>query len=259
MLIALKSLLHTVALPPAGPLLLAIAGACLVSFCRGAGGRRVGWALLVAGLASMWLLATPLVANKLTKMAQRYPALDLTRPVDAQAIVILGGGAANPVAPEYGGAPAPDGELLERVAYAAYVAQHTHLPLLVSGTDQETAAMRASLARDFHLETRWVEDHSRDTFENAQFSARILRVAAVSRIILVTAADHEWRAAHEFQSAGLVVVPAPEGAWMWHGHSLMRFVPNPTALARSTRALYELIGDLTRRALAALDLRRHTP
>jgi hypothetical protein len=39
----------------------------------------------------------------------------------------------------------------------------------------------------------------------------------------------------------------------------MRFVPNTIALARSTRALYELLGDLIRRALAALDLRRQTP
>jgi uncharacterized SAM-binding protein YcdF (DUF218 family) len=259
MLIALKSLLHTVALPPAGPLLVAAAGACLVAFCRGVAARRIGWSLLIAGLASLWLLATPLVANKLTKVAQRYPALDLSQPLDAQALVILGGGEPTPEAPEYGGTPSPGGDLLERVAYGAYVAQHTGLPVLVSGTDQETAAMRESLARDFHVETRWVEDRSQDTFENAQFSARMLKAAGVSRIVLVTAADHEWRAAHEFQSAGLAVVPAPEGAWMWHGHSFMRFVPNTIALAHSTRALYELLGDLTRRALAALDLRRQTP
>ena len=41
---------------------------------------------------------------------------------------------------------------------------------------------------------------------------------------------------------------------------LYRCLLNDTiALAHSTRALYELLGDLTRRALAALDLRRQTP
>ena len=71
--------------------------------------------------------------------------------------------------------------------------------------------MSASLARDFHIEPRWVEDRSRDTFQNAQFSARMLKAAGVSRIILVTDAAHEWRAVHEFTSAGLAVVPAPDG------------------------------------------------
>ena len=94
MLIAIKTLLHTLVLPPGGPLLLAAAGAWLIAR-RGAGlrVRRTGWALLVAGLASLWLLATPVVADALRRAAERCPPLDLNRPVQAQAIVIIGGGA----------------------------------------------------------------------------------------------------------------------------------------------------------------------
>src|SRR5262252_9372614 len=107
MLIALKSLLHTLVLPPGGPLLLAAAGAWLIAR-RGAGlcGRRTGWALLVLGLASLWLLATPVVSDALGRVAQRCPPLDLSRPVQAQAIVILGGAAERLGATEYGGEPA---------------------------------------------------------------------------------------------------------------------------------------------------------
>lgn len=258
MLITLKMILHTLLLPPGGPLLLAAAGAWLLGRAPTIFARRCGWALLVAGLGSLWMLATPAVANVLGEAARRCPPLDLSQPIRAQAIVILGGGDSRPVAPEYGGAPAAGRGLLERVSYGAFLAQRTGLPVLVSGDEIEAQAMRASLARDFHVETRWVEDRSRDTFENAAFSARILKPAGVSRIILVTDAAHEWRAAHEFMSAGLAVIPGPEGAWQWHGSGVTRYVPNMDALAHSTEALYELIGDLVRRALITLDLRRHS-
>jgi len=84
MFIALKTLLRTLLLPPAGPLLLAAAGAFLIGRRgSGVGVRRTGWALLTAGLATLWLLAIPLVAGVLSRAAQRCPPLDLSRPVQA--------------------------------------------------------------------------------------------------------------------------------------------------------------------------------
>src|SRR5579863_9304631 len=259
MFITLKTLLHTLLLPPAGLLLLAAVGAALIAGGVRPAARRTGWALLGAGLAALWLLATPLVADGLTRIAQRCPPLDLDRPLQAQAIVILGGGAPTERAPEYGGDPAPRAELLERVTYGAYLAHRSALPVLVSGAALETLAMRASLERDFGVTTRWVENRSRDTFQNAQFSAQLLRAAGVTRILLVTDADHEWRALQEFAAAGLTVLTAPVGLYGRHRHGLAYYVPNPQALQDSTHALYELLGDLVRRALAALDLRRQTP
>ena len=256
MFITLKLLLRTLLLPPAGPLLIAAAGAWLLRSRTSARTAKAGWLLLAAGLASLWLLATPLVADVLARAAEREPALDLSRPLQAQAIVILGGGDERSAAPEYGGEPAPGSALLERLVYGAFLAHHTGLPVLVSGTAPEALAMRISLARDFRIEVRWVEDQSRDTFQNAQFSARLLKDAGVSRILLVTDSAHEWRASQEFASAGFTVVPAPVGVWAPRETGLLRYLPAPTALARSTTALYELLGDLVRRALAALQLRR---
>jgi uncharacterized SAM-binding protein YcdF (DUF218 family) len=259
MFITLKTLLHTLLLPPAGPLLLAALGAALLAGSARPAARRSGWALLLAALGALWLLATPVVADALTRIAQRCPPLDLSRPLQAQAIVILGGGSPTERAPEYGGDPAPRAELLERVTYGAYLAHRTALPVLVTGTDLETLAMRASLQRDFGVAPRWVENRSRDTFQNAQFSAQLLRAAGMTRILLVTDADHEWRALQEFAAAGLAVLPAPVGLYGRHRQGLAPYVPTPHALEDSTHALYELCGDLVRRALAALDLRRQTP
>jgi uncharacterized SAM-binding protein YcdF (DUF218 family) len=259
MLMALKSLLHTLLLPPAGPLLVAAVGAGLIRWHPGGRARRAGWALLVAGLATLWLLATPRVSEALSRVAQRCPPLDLSRPVTAQAIVILGGEGERLDAPEYGSEPAVQLSLLERVGYGAYVARRTHLPVLVSGTAAETRAMRAALARDFNIETRWVENRSQDTFENAAFSARLLKPEGATRIILVTSAEHEWRAMREFASAGFSVVPAPVGLYVPQELRVTSFVPNGVALMRSSAAAYELIGDAVRATLAALHLRRQTP
>jgi uncharacterized SAM-binding protein YcdF (DUF218 family) len=259
MLIAIKTLLHTLLLPPGGPLLLAAAGAWLVAR-RGAGRRahRIGWALLVAGLATLWLLAIPVVADALGRAAQRVPPLDLNRPVQAQAIVILAGAVERLGAPEYGGEPAVSLRLLERVNYGAFVARRTGLPVAVSGSHRETLAMSASLARDFGIRTRWVEDRSRDTFENARFCAELLEPLGITRIVLVTDADHQWRATHEFVGAGFSVVPAAVGYVVPHDITADRFLPKVDALGDSTAALYELLGDLAQQVLAALHLRRHS-
>jgi uncharacterized SAM-binding protein YcdF (DUF218 family) len=255
MFVSLKMLLRTLLLPPAGPLLLAFVGAWLIG--RHAAARRLGFGLLGVALGSLWLLSTPAIADRLGHAAEREPVLDITRLPDAQAIVILGGTGERHAAPEYAGLPAAGSDLLERLAYGAYLAHRTDLPVLVSGGFSETQAMRTSLARDFGVTVRWVESESRDTFENAQFSARLLRADGVRRILLVTHAAHEYRAMREFEACGLSVVAAPTGVWAPAVPSPMRYVPNVSALTRSTEALYELIGEGARRALAALHLRRH--
>jgi uncharacterized SAM-binding protein YcdF (DUF218 family) len=261
MLVTVKIVLHTLLLPPGGPLLLATAGAWLIARRGGSvRGRRSGWVLLVGGLATLWLLAFPPLADALSRAVQRCPPLDLHRAEQAQAIVIVGGESHRLDAPEYGGEPAVTQRLLERLNYGALVARRTGLPVAVSGARDETLAMRASLERDFQLTPRWVENRSRDTFQNAQFCAALLKPLGIKRIVLVTDADHEWRAMQEFTSAGFSVVPAPVGLNVPPREvTVARYLPSMAALSRSTAALYELLGDLARRGLAASHLRRQTP
>jgi uncharacterized SAM-binding protein YcdF (DUF218 family) len=256
MFITLKLVLRTLLLPPAGPLLVAGLGLWLLARRRsGPLARKAGGALILMSLATLWGLSTPVVADALTRLAERYPALDLTRPLRAQAIVILSGGSERS-APEYGG-PAVGFELLERVSYGAYVARRTGLPVLISGTAREAVAMRATLVRDFGITPRWVDGESRDTFDNAERSARLLKGDGVERVVLVTSSAHEWRAAHEFSSAGLAVEPAPVHVWAPHARDPEDYLPNPLGLLRSREALYEIIGNVVRQVLAATHLRAH--
>jgi uncharacterized SAM-binding protein YcdF (DUF218 family) len=245
-----KTLLRNLILPPAGPLLLATIGALLLR-------RRplLARVLLALGLGSLWLLSLPIVADALTGLTEHYPPLDLTQPTQAQAIVILGGGGQRAFAPEYGG-PAAEPLLLERLAYGAYVAHHTGLPVLVTGNGIEAVAMRASLGRNFGIEVRWLDDRAYDTFDNARNSAQLLRADGVQRIVLVTSASHLWRAAREFTAAGMEVIPAPAGVLAGRDVSPFRYFPEPQALLRSYLATYELLGEPVRELLSLSHLRR---
>jgi uncharacterized SAM-binding protein YcdF (DUF218 family) len=111
--------------------------------------------------------------------------------------------------------------------------------------------MAQTLSRNFGVVPRWIDGNSRDTFENAQLSARLLFPAGVRRIILVTSSAHEWRAAHEFMDAGFDVVPAPAGVSTTREYGVFHYVPSSAALSRSYSAIYELIGEPMRRLLAA--------
>jgi uncharacterized SAM-binding protein YcdF (DUF218 family) len=250
LLLQLKTLLKNMILPPAGPLLLALLGLLLLK--RKPALARI---LLIVGVVSLWLLSTPVVSDALSGLVERYPALDLGAASGAQAIVILGGGGQRILAPEYGG-PAAEPLLLERLAYGAFVARKTNLPILVTGFHVEARAMRDTLQRNFAVDARWVDDQSYDTFENARNSAGLLKSDGVHRVILITRATHMGRSVHEFTAAGIQVIAAPVGVLASRDKGIYRYLPGPDALQRSHMAIYELLGEPVRAFLAATHLRR---
>jgi uncharacterized SAM-binding protein YcdF (DUF218 family) len=234
-----KQLLKNLVLPPTGPLLLATLGLLMVAFRK----ARLGGAVLCAvGLIALWVLATPIAADTLVRWAERYPALDPTQVGDARAIVILAGGV-RVDAPEYGSS-APGATSLERLVYGARLARQTHLPVLISGSRLEAASMTDFLQQDLGVSAKWVENRSRDTHENAQFSAVILAREGVHKVVLVTSAAHMARSVVEFNQAGIDIVPAPAAMWTLQDKGVLAYVPNANALVRSQRAMYEGLGRL---------------
>ncbi len=236
-------LLRTLVLPPSSNLLLGLVG--LLLWPRR---PRLGAALCAAGIVSLWVLATPVVADALARGAERYPPLDPSHltaaQARAQAIVILGGGLRRD-APEAGGdAPGVHTDL--RLIEGAKIARATHLPVLVSGKNREAFAMRRFLEEDLQVPVRWIESASNDTHENAIFSARMLRQQGIERIILVTSGAHLVRAVAEFRAAGLEVEAAPAEMWTRDERGALALVPSVSALERSHTALYEWAGRIVR-------------
>ena len=198
------------------------------------------------------MLSLPLVSHALLRSLEP-PALDLRRPGEAQAIVILGGGVRRNAA-EFGGDTLAR-LTLERVRYGALVARATRLPVLVSGGSvsggtAEAALMKRALEQEFNVEVRWSEERSRDTRSNAAESAAILLPVGIKRILLVAHGFDMPRASAEFATAGFQVTPAPTvvaGERLSFEHPA-EFLPSMSALQASYYALYELLAEAVRRA-----------
>lgn len=237
----LKNLLSALLLPPGnGLLLLALAGLY----------RRRRWAFGLAVMAGLLLLlqSLPPVAHLLIASLERQAGPVFTTPDGAGAIVVLGSGL-DLEAPEYGSDTANERTLL-RLRYGARLAHQLALPVLVTGgrpqqgSRAEGEVMAEILRQEFGVSARWQETQSRDTPENARFSAPLLQAAGIRRIVLVTHAFHMPRARQLFEQAGLAVVPAPTGfksssRFAWQPHE---WLPQAHALRTSYYALHEWLG-----------------
>ena len=92
-----------------------------------------------------------------------------------------------------------------------------------------------------------MEGESRDTAENAVFSAAMLKKDGVSRIALVSHGWHLARAVELFQLQGMDVIPAPTGFTTPAPTLFPQFLPSAEALANSSLALHEWLGILVQR------------
>jgi uncharacterized SAM-binding protein YcdF (DUF218 family) len=237
----LKMLVKVLVLPPNGPLLLAVAGLALA-------GRwpRLGRRMAVAGMLAVTVLSMPIVGAWMIERLDRTPPLDVRKPTDAQAIVILGGGVRRH-APEYQGATI-SGLTLARVRYGAQLARRTGLPVLVSGgaardLPAEAPLMRKVLVDELGVSVRWVEATSRDTHENAVNSAALLKASGISRVILVGHSFDFPRTRKEFEAAGIGVIPAPINIPSTAEVSALDFVPSLGGMQLSYFATYEILAN----------------
>lgn len=205
---ALASLSKTLLLPPGSPLLLSLVGVVLLRWRP-----RLGLSLLVVGILLGYGLSIPFTASLLIAPLQPYPPLAEPIPL-AGAIVVLGGGLRDD-APEYGHGPTVHDYTLGRIRYAAWLARRTGLPILATGgppkpeDPSEAEVMRTILERELGVGPILIETASRDTWENAVNSAKLLHARGIDTILLVSNAIHLPRATRAFAMQGLHVVPAP--------------------------------------------------
>jgi uncharacterized SAM-binding protein YcdF (DUF218 family) len=213
--------------------------------------QRLGKTLTWIGVCTLAALSLPVVAVWLVDVAGGGEPLDLSRATTAQAIVVTGGGV-RIHAPEYGGNTLAE-LTLERTRYGAFLARKTGLPVLVTGgvlrkATAEGELMRNALQQEFGVPVRWAEVKSRNTRENARFTAAVLLPEGVTRILLVTHAFDVRRARSEFEAAGFQVTPAPTVVRPRTPlpMAVADFLPSAKALQSSYYACYELLALLVR-------------
>jgi len=206
--------------------------------------RRTGMALALTSSFCLFVAATPALSSYLLSR------LEAALPVDsdfrnAQAIVVLGA-----LDLRLGNAEVRD-ELgllsIERVFMATHAYRHLRLPVAVSsghgGTNgSEAALMKAVLEKNLAVPVAWVEDASHTTWENAVYTAKLLRSAGIRTVVLVSQAWHLPRAMVAFERAGLAALPWVGARTQWRHGDIDDFLPNLSALEDTKSALHEMIG-----------------
>jgi len=236
MFVELKNLLHGLVLPPVSLLLIGLIGVVLIRRRP-----RAGRWLVAVSLLSLWLLSTPGIGFAIYRLTEKYPPLDPKAGIKADAIVLLGGGATSGNYTEWGG-PIMMDTGWDRLAYAAKLVRRTGLPLLITGTESDRRKMPNALRSAFGIDARWVDDGARDTWENAERTARILRGDHVRRVVLVTHSCHMARAVAEFEAVGFSVIPAPVVVLPSSGSGIAAWLPSARGLLYANMGLYELVG-----------------
>ncbi len=246
---SIEDLVVALTYPPTLSLWLGLAALVLIVVRR----RKLGAALLALGVAWSAVWSVPIASDALRGLLERrYPTVaDAASLPTADAIVVLGGG-------HYGWLDRPevDAQALKysRVAAGARAWWARRAPLVIlsggggGGKGSEARRMADAMERlGVPASVLLLEENSRDTRDNAEYTAEIARRHGLRRLLLVTSSLHMPRANLLFREAGIEVVPVPvpEGAPLcgWK----QRWVPSRGALWRSGRAWKELAGLLAAR------------
>ncbi len=210
---------------------------------------RLGRALTVLAMLGLVVFSLPVTGRALIRgLEAGLPRAVVPGTDPPQAIVILSADAG------YGGKggllPGSGiGRLtLDRMRAGAVLARRTGLPVLASGGVLEhgaapiAAQMATAMKTEFGVKVRWAETRSESTWQNARFSAVILRHAGIRSVYLVTQAWHEERALVAFRRAGLHAVAAPVRFSRAPSYYLRDFLPHASAWQLSYWAMHEWIG-----------------
>jgi len=241
-------LVKALALPPVSLLLLILMGLLI-----GLRWRRLGWSVSLAATLAMLALAMPFTGALLMAiLAADLPRTPPPTNLPAAVVILSAEARALDVART---AYEPGPMTWERLIAGARVARAARLPILVAGgpiggarggDDAPTLAstMAAALAQLLNQPPRWQETRSRDTWENARYSAEILQANGITSVYLVSHGWHLRRAIFAFRHFGITATAVPVRPTPWPARSAEEFIPSIAGWTASYYALHEWIGQL---------------
>lgn len=214
--------------------------------------RRVSRLSLLLAIVLLWVASMPVTARLLAvRWEAAYPPVAVADLPRADVIVLLGGFIDQPLPPRV----VPDlKEGADRLFGAADLFHAGKAPhILVSGGNLPWHTIVAP-------EAHWIggflgklgvpaaaitiEDKSRNTRENAAFTAAILKDKGWHSVLLVTSADHMRRAMATFRKVGVEATAAPvdvQGRTPVY-EDVLDVLPDAAALVETSGVLKEVIG-----------------
>ena len=214
--------------------------------------RRLRRTALVLAVVLLWLPAMPVTANLLALgWEAAYPPVVTADLPEADAIVVLGGVVTQPLPPRT--APELDSaaDRLFETARLFHAGKAAHVVISAGNLPWDAvvapeAEWIASLLGELGVPAAAVtlEEKSRNTRENALFTAAVLKEKGWRSVLLVTSADHMRRAIAAFRQAGVTATAASTDV---KGHrpvygGVLDLLPDADALAATTSIVKEMIG-----------------
>ena len=196
----------------------------------------------------LWLGAINPVADRLMWGLEKAHPLP-SRPA-GDVILLLGGGIYEGV-DDLSGKSVPSADMLGRIVAAVRLQKELGCPIIVSGGSVfEFSTAEAPIDKRFLVDLGVpadrviLEEKSRDTVENAVYSARIIRERGFRHPILVTSAYHMRRSVIACRKNGLEVLPVPafhQGSPRKR-YGWIHYLPSTSALHQTSTALHEYVG-----------------
>lgn len=210
-----------------------------------AGLRRISFGIALVGLLWLWVWSLPATSLAFRAALEgRYPSVEMADLQACDAAVVLGGA----VTPAGGRFHHPDlRKAADRLFAAARVYHAGKAPLLIlsgGGSPVSEAEAMRTVLREFGVPdaAMLLEGRSRDTRENARFSAELLRARGIDRVLLVTSALHMRRALRHFAYEGIEALPVSTDHEARNVPQWLRWIPDSDALDGSARAIKEWVG-----------------
>ena len=222
---------------------------------------RLQRAFLILALLALFLGGNRWVSAALARSLEwRY--LPPAAIPQAEAIVLLAGGTEPQ---EYPRQTVEQNGAADRVFYAAHLYHQGAAPnILLSGGlidwQSQSGSPTQEMASILELlgvpaQALWFEPDSRNTYESAVFSARMLGERGIHKILLVTSAIHMPRSVKLFEAQNLEVIPVPTDFLVTQNNweqmfnpdlrsQLIGLIPSAGNLSMTTLALKEHFGIL---------------
>lgn len=236
---------------PVGLVFCLLALALLLFLFRRPIGGKV---LVVLAVALIFAAGNSWTAYTLIRgLEAEYRPMAVEDAPDADVIVVLGGGISLPHPPRlYPNLSSSSDRLLRALRlYRAGKADHI---LLTGGNVFPQPGLEGESFYARELLELWgvppsavvIETESRNTIQNAELSAPILRERGWDKVLLVTSATHMYRAELAFRHAGIDVIPVPVDfiAVDASAPGIFNWIPSAGAMSGTTHALHEHLGRL---------------
>ena len=240
----IKKIISAFLLPP-GCFIAILIGAGIWSIYRQR--RSCGIFAITLGLL-LWGMSLAPVSNYLIKGLES--GVTIPARIQGDVIILLGGGV-NDDARDLTGTGAPSDEMMARLVTAVRVQRRTGIPVIVSGgaikeTDTPESWIVQRFLQDLGVPPGriFIDDRSRDTGENARYSAELCARNGFRNPLLVTSAYHMKRSLLIFQRNRLAVTPLP-ASFRYDSRNEITpytFLPSFTDLAGTATALREHLG-----------------